>query len=297
LSFQGWNLLDYDSGNSYDGGVVEVNVDGQTNHYDATSGWVNGPTDELASGSGNPRAGYRAFARDSHGWVRSRYDLSQWAGHSITPRFLLATDADPVGYDFSLIGWYLDDITIYSCNPLPAMVRGVTVDGFISGMTVQWAPPAANPQGVTAYNVGVQPCPAYSKTVPPTATSTRLVISSQLCGGVLEVTIWPTMNSPQGVTPVTVTVRLGMTGAHARRIGSHVRFRGVVATVDGHRVAGGQVRISRKTATGWVVVRTVTTASNGAYSTTITRRKPAYYRVAYLGGPFLIGSHHKDIRL
>ena len=58
-----------------------------------------------------PNTGRKAFGRDSLGWVASRLDLSAWAGAPVRPQFTMRTDV-VVGY----VGWWLDDIAIYTCD-------------------------------------------------------------------------------------------------------------------------------------------------------------------------------------
>ena len=111
LHFQHWRVLDYDyGGTTYDGGTVEV---------DAGSGpvetqglpWVNGPEQKIFSGS-NPANGKKTFGSDSRGYLASRLDLSSFAGKTVKPQFTLNTDSS-IGF----IGWYVDDIQIYTCDP------------------------------------------------------------------------------------------------------------------------------------------------------------------------------------
>lgn len=301
LSFQGWNLLDYDNNGNYDGGLVEVNIDNQTNHYDATSGWVNGPTGALASGTGNARGGDSAFVGDSRGWVRSRYDLSQWAGHEVTPRFSLFTDTDPAGHDYSLIGWYLDDITIYTCDPVMGRVADLRVTGFVGGMHVSWSAPAVNPDAVATYTVVVQPCGTVL-TVPASTTSVDLKIRPATCGSRYEVTVYPRDalgRGPTGPSPdlsPRVVAWLGMLALHPKRHGARVTFKGGLFTSEGRHPVGVTVLLQRKTSTGWVTIRTLRTKLYGRYVTTIRDRKRAYYRVVYAGGPGVVGKATRRYR-
>lgn len=118
LWFQGWYVMESSTlvdGTKiyYDGGTVEV--------ADTTAGggpkpaegldWVNGPRRQIVEGEGNPAGGRRAFSGDSRGWVASRVDLSSFAGHSVSPQFTM--NVDNVNPD---LGWYLDDIRIYTCG-------------------------------------------------------------------------------------------------------------------------------------------------------------------------------------
>ena len=108
LWFQHWRLLDFDGAGFYDGGIVEIDGD------DAGAlPWVNGPDGLLPSQFGNPAGGSEAFGGDSLGFLASRVDLSSYAGQAVTPGFTLYTDSS-IGF----IGWFVDDITVYTCDQL-----------------------------------------------------------------------------------------------------------------------------------------------------------------------------------
>jgi hypothetical protein len=100
----------------FDGGVVE---------YSANNGaWMdasalfnagqnyNGVVTSY-TGSGNPLAGKKAFIKDSHGYVDTRYDLSSLAGKNVKFRWRYGTDY--IGYAF---GWFVDDVKIVTCLPV-----------------------------------------------------------------------------------------------------------------------------------------------------------------------------------
>jgi bacillolysin len=130
---------------NFDGGVVEYSVDKGKSWHDAGSLFVNNgynghidKTDGLF-GSGyvdpNPLKGHRAFVRDSRGWTASRMDLSSLHGKAVLLRWRVG--ADDQG---SALGWFVDDVTSYSCNPThvsigaPAKViagHAVTVSGHL----------------------------------------------------------------------------------------------------------------------------------------------------------------------
>jgi len=122
LWFQQWRLLE--SGTivggthiNYDGGTVEV--------ADLTAGlpaapaeglpWVNGPHDVITDQFANPAAGRVSFSRDSRGYLASRLTLTQFAGHTVAPQFTMNTDNDSTD-----VGWYLDDVRVYTCGTVPA---------------------------------------------------------------------------------------------------------------------------------------------------------------------------------
>lgn len=118
VHFQHWWVYEYGftpAGDVafYDGGTVEI--DDRSNRAPAVDAsrlpWVNGPNGTLASWAGSTHGGLRAFVGDSFGWIGSRVNVSKYAGKPIRLQF--SSRADRSGM---LVGWYLDDITVYTCN-------------------------------------------------------------------------------------------------------------------------------------------------------------------------------------
>ncbi len=139
LFFQQWRVLEYIGSNFYDGGTVEIN-----GAPTAAMTWVNGPNETMATG--NPIAGQKAFGGDSRGYLASRLDLSSFAGTSITPRFTMNTDITA-----NLIGWFLDDIKVYTClagppitNNTPPSITGTpTMGQTLTALPGTWSQPDA----------------------------------------------------------------------------------------------------------------------------------------------------------
>lgn len=110
LHFQQWRLFEWTprpAPTFYDGGTVEINGADA-----ATLPWTNGPQQTL---SGAPWTGRRAFAGDSFGYTSSQLDLSSFGGHTVRPQFTVRGDEGG-----SYIGWWLDDIVVYTCDPPPS---------------------------------------------------------------------------------------------------------------------------------------------------------------------------------
>ena len=151
LWFQQWRVID--SGTdvngvalNYDGGTVEV--------ADATRGrapspaeglrWVNGPHDLVDGRFGNPAGGRVSFSRDSHGFLASRLALKGYAGHAVSPQFTISTDDVPGG-----VGWYLDDVRVYTCGhgPVPRSTPTIsgtpTVGSLLLADAGRWSPSSA----------------------------------------------------------------------------------------------------------------------------------------------------------
>ena len=102
--------FDKDAVRRYDGGVVEIKVDGGSWRGVATRfthGKYNGT---LAKGTGNPLAGKKAFTGNSRGWSTARISLADFAGARVKVRFRAVSDRDTGGR-----GWYIDDVRIYTC--------------------------------------------------------------------------------------------------------------------------------------------------------------------------------------
>jgi Zn-dependent metalloprotease len=110
MRFEHGFQFDADSHRRYDGGVVELSVDGGS-WRDARSYFVQGGyTGTITSGTRNPLKGRRAFTGPSRGWGSSKLDLSSLAGHTVRFRFRIGTDRSS-----GSLGWYIDDVQIYRC--------------------------------------------------------------------------------------------------------------------------------------------------------------------------------------
>lgn len=120
LYFQQWRLFEWypgrASGPYIDGGTVEIDA-GAGPVDTAALPWTNGPAQTLAAYSPsfpNQWAGRQAFAGDSFGWTASQVDLTAYAGATVRPSFTTRGDTSD-----SYIGWWLDDISVYTCDVPP----------------------------------------------------------------------------------------------------------------------------------------------------------------------------------
>lgn len=119
LSF--WHQYDYESG--FDGGVVEMSVNGGSFTDIGSSAFsLNGYSGTIDGSSGSPIAGRDAFTGTSPGfsefgntgWINSAADLSGLsAGDTFQVRFRSASDAS-----LGNTGWFVDDVTI-TATPVP----------------------------------------------------------------------------------------------------------------------------------------------------------------------------------
>lgn len=101
----------YDIEPNFDGGVVELSVDGGSwqdagEHF--TEHAYNGAI--AASAGTNPLAGRDAFSGSSKGYVESVIDLTEFSGQSVRVRFRMATD-NGGGYP-TFEGWYIDEVMV-----------------------------------------------------------------------------------------------------------------------------------------------------------------------------------------
>lgn len=97
----------------YDGGVIEYSTNGGTTWTDLGSRFDAGQDygGIVSNLFGNPLGGRNAFVSESHGYVSSRYDLSDLSGQNFQIRFRLASDSTTGGP----LGWVVDDVQIYTC--------------------------------------------------------------------------------------------------------------------------------------------------------------------------------------
>jgi Zn-dependent metalloprotease len=192
LHFQHWRVLDYFNSNYYDGGQVDINGTSTT-----AGTWVNGPEQTISASFSSPIASQKAFGGDSRGYLASRLDLSSFAGQSVTPKFTLYTDSTEY-----FLGWWLDDITVYTCDPPPpvlSVVAGtVTVKGkLFVGKKLKAKVAGWSPTDVTYTYQWLRNGKAIKK-----ATGKKYKLTKKAKGKKLQVRVTATK---AGYTPATVT--------------------------------------------------------------------------------------------
>lgn len=303
LWFQQWRLLDYEPGYFYDGGLVRIETPARPDVTQAPVGtWVNGPADRLSSNYGNAWGGADAFGGDSDGWIASRQDLSEYAGQQVKPHFILSTDSS-IGY----LGWYLDDIRVYTCDPAPSPTPTVTPTPApqpsrptqVSGrghrgagaksplaVDIGWRAPATAPEAVTGYRISASGLP--TRTVGPGRRGVRY-------GGLV-----------QGQTYRFAVQALGADGyasakSFRRVLGSRLSF-GVKRVGNQVRMHGrvwrGDVGYPRRlvyldyrSASGWRNITSVRAGTDGRFHLAIGRKRIFTYRIRFWGGPGVSGSY------
>ena len=141
LFFQHWRLLETEAA-FRDAGTVEVDDTGDlAGPVDtASQPWTNGPVQTINSFS-NPANGRLGFAGDSRGYLASRLDLSSFAGSTVKPQFTMNTNTGG-----SYLGWWVDDIVVYTCDPMventavPSVAGTPRVGSTLSAATGTWTP-------------------------------------------------------------------------------------------------------------------------------------------------------------
>lgn len=125
----------------YDGGEARLLVNGVATAIPSTA-WVNGPKQKLLLNS--PTRPLTGFGGDSNGWMSSRVDLSAFAGKTV--QFQWVVRGDSFG---SAIGWFVDELELYTCNPLtvastaPPVISGTARVGYtLTATKGSWSPTA-----------------------------------------------------------------------------------------------------------------------------------------------------------
>jgi hypothetical protein len=113
LSLQFWNYQDIEDrqGGCFDGGILEVSLDGAF-WTQLTTQIQNDPYDgPIASTANNPLGGLQAWCGNPQDWAKTVVDVGNLAGETVQFRFRLGTDVS-VGYE----GWFIDDVQVRTCE-------------------------------------------------------------------------------------------------------------------------------------------------------------------------------------
>lgn len=129
-----WHQHDTELG--WDGGVLEVSVDGGAWEDVIIAGGVfmeGGYTGTIRSNASSPLAGRDAWTGASSGFVHTAVDLTAFSGTSVRLRLRLATD----GY-VGAAGWWVDDVSIITTQGCQ-LVPEIFTDGFETGGCSHWS--------------------------------------------------------------------------------------------------------------------------------------------------------------
>ena len=266
-----------------DGGQVLVQTLSGTTWTTRTVPWINGP-----NRSWNDSV-YKVFGGDSRGYGSSRADITSLAGQTVRVVFKVLGDQD-----VAFLGWWLDDIRLYTCPNSIASVPKTTAAAGTASVRIDWTAPSY---------VGNSPVASYRitrsdgkvTTLPATARSTIL--------GSLNSTLPLTVNvaavNEVGQVGAPSTVRIDPTTTTATTSVTRVR-KGVYFTVTGKVVrrgttspiSGMPVVLQRRltTQTAWSNAVTGTTGAAGTKGWAVRQYAPTYYRVLAKGATTRFGS-------
>jgi hypothetical protein len=96
----------------FDGGVLEISVDGGPFYDLGGSAWEGGYNGTISTCCGNPLAGRQAWTGNSGGFIQTIVDLPR--GHTLVLRWRIASDSSGSGE-----GWRVDDVSITCERPTP----------------------------------------------------------------------------------------------------------------------------------------------------------------------------------
>ncbi|RLB59327.1 MAG: hypothetical protein DRI34_02130, partial [Deltaproteobacteria bacterium] len=206
LSF--WQRLDSEAG--YDGGVIEISVNGGPFEDLGPYITANGYNDTISSWTDSALAGRSAWT-GTIAWQQVTVDLSSYAPAEVVVRFRFASDST-----VHVTGWWIDDVLVdarqpvcqqQSCNPPPVADAGpdqdvesgalVQLDGSQSyspgGLPLQYSWSQSSGPAVTLSDSHAS---APTFTAPPVSGSAALVFSLLVSDGgqdasdSVTVTVW-----------------------------------------------------------------------------------------------------------
>jgi len=126
LQFNHAYFFDNLSISNFDGGVIEYSTDNGSTWSDAGSlisaGTFYGGT--ISNCCDNPLRGRAAFVKDSFDYRATQLNLASLAGQSVRFRFRIGTDIV-----VSDLGWFIDDIRLYTCVPGSARLVNISTRG------------------------------------------------------------------------------------------------------------------------------------------------------------------------
>jgi Zn-dependent metalloprotease len=107
----------------FDGGRVEYSTDGGVTWLDglglfAAGHGYTGNVTAFWDGLAKPATSLKAFAGQSWGYTGTQLDLATLAGKSFRLRFHIGQNGDPYGD----LGWFVDDVQIYTCDPVTVSI-------------------------------------------------------------------------------------------------------------------------------------------------------------------------------
>ena len=293
LHFKHAYLFDFAPGFP-DGGFVRLR-NATAAPYRATTSlpWVNGPRQTLSHGvSGLPTTG---FGGVSHGYVSSRLNLSSNAGRQIQFQWVVAGN----GID-SLVGWFLDDISVYTCpSVLPTAPRNLVARGGLGEVTVAWQPPAKAGTGITGYRITRSD--GLVRRVPASARRSRFAArpGRSYTFTVRALNKAGSAGTTSRATATATTTRLRASDQRVRS-GDAVRLSGALVRAGSSRGLIGRVVALQRRAPGtarWVTFSRARTGSGGSYTRALAPFRTFDYRATFGGADGFIGDRSRTVRV
>lgn len=225
LHFQNWrNIENNGTTGCYDGGLLEISVDGGAFTQLTGSALLNDPYRGAISGSfGNPLAGRSGWCEPNPGrpYGNTMIDLSPYAGSSVHLRWRLGTD-DSTARE----GWYVDDVKVQSCVAGDPADLALTMSGpgtVVAGGTASFEVGVENLSAETANSVSVVVALdaafaiqtatgtgwSCSTGTPQQATCTRSTLAGEATAPAISVTANANAAALPGATTSSATVSAG----------------------------------------------------------------------------------------
>jgi hypothetical protein len=168
----------YEFENGFDGGVLEISIDGgpfQDAAFLILQGGYNGT---ISTCCGNPLAGRQAWTGSSGGFTTTQLGLPN--GHTIALRWRMGSDNGGSGE-----GWRIDTLQGFCEGPTPTSTPTVTV--------------SATPTATATFTPTTTPTATHSPTATPTATFTATPTAT------VTVSPSPTATASETIPPVRAT--------------------------------------------------------------------------------------------
>ena len=253
--------------------------------------WVNGPDRPIRL---NAPPAQQGFGGLSAGYQSSRLDLAAMAGKRMQMRFQVKGDAS-IGYN----GWFLDDISVYTCPPVPAAPRNLVARGGLGEVRVTWRPPARAGRVVAGYRItssdgSVRRVPASARRSTFAARPgrsyrfrVRAVNHVGIAGKISR------------ATATATTTRLWASDRRVRS-GDLVRLSGALlraGTSSG--LTGKVVALQRRTpgTARWATFSRARTGSGGSYAKQLRPSRTFDYRATFGGANGFIGDRSRTVRI
>ena len=281
LNFQQARQLIYNQAQFPTGGRVFVQKLVGSTWTTVTVPWVNGPAQTLLGTS------IKVFGGDSHGYGSSQVDLSSLAGQTARVVFRVDAVADTA---FSG-GWWVDDLQLYSCPPLPSAPSSLSAVAGTGSAALAWGTPAVYPGYIDHYLVTRT---GGASTIVP-ATTHRLTLRGFSGTSAVQVAVAAVaLDGGRGLAVSRVinptATSLVSSVAKVKKNKTFVLTARVLRRGSSAAAPGVGVLLQRKAGSSWVNVSSGTTSRAGTKGWAMRQSKATYYRVLTRPGGLWFGS-------